>query len=68
MPVAQNLLQSIVVIVGLIGLVQYLRHIGLLRREHAGLRVRDQRAVGICHCATGFPHPARGPDGRGLYQ
>lgn len=37
MPLAQNLLQSILVIVGLIGLVQYLRHIGLLRREHAGL-------------------------------
>jgi len=37
MPAAENLLQSIIVIVGLIGLVQYLRHIGLLRREHAGL-------------------------------
>jgi len=37
MPLAENLFQSILVIVGLIGLVQYLRRSGLLRREHAGL-------------------------------
>lgn len=37
---AENLFQSILVIVGLIGLVQYLRHTGLLRREHAGLFAR----------------------------
>lgn len=40
MPLAENLLQSIIVIVGLIGLVQYLRHLGLLRREHASLFAR----------------------------
>ncbi len=40
MPFAENLLQAIIVIIGLIGLVQYLRHLGLLLREHAGLFAR----------------------------
>jgi predicted permease len=40
MPFAENLLQAIIVIIGLIGLVQYLRHVGLLLREHAGLFAR----------------------------
>jgi len=40
MPFAENLLQAIIVIIGLIALVQYLRHTGLLLLEHAGLFAR----------------------------
>jgi predicted permease len=37
MPFAEKLLQAIIVIVGLIGLVRYLRHKGLLLHDHVGL-------------------------------
>ena len=40
MPFTENLMQSIIVIIGLIGLVQYLRHMGLLQREHASIFAR----------------------------
>ena len=40
MAFGQNLLDSVIVIVGLIALVQYLRHIGMLRPEHTGLFAR----------------------------